>query len=71
MKSTISSTPIVFTMTALPDAERGERVKMFSTFSVTLKRNGTELDALRAEFEAAIKSIAKAHNARFDANHPH
>lgn len=68
-KTIISETPIIITMTALPDDRRGEKVKMFNSFQITVKRNGTDLEDLRSKIERSIKYIAREHNAIFDATH--
>ena len=65
----ISTTPVIVTVTAMPEPERGEREKLQRMFSVNVKRNGSDLDRLTRDIESQIHKLVAEHNARFDAEH--
>lgn len=65
----ISTTPVLVTVTAMPEPQRGEREKLQRMFSVQVKRNGSNLNRLTRDIEAQIQRLIIEHNARFDKEH--
>jgi len=60
---------ITVQLTSHAEAERGETERMAEVFHVEFKRNGQARDAFLRNVAAHIRSLAEAHNAKFDEEH--
>jgi len=61
---------ITVQLTSHSDPSRGETERMAEIFPVEFLRNGEGREELLREIAEAVRGIAKAHNARFEAEHP-
>lgn len=61
---------ITVQLTSHSDSKRGETERMAEVFPVEFKRNGTARDQFLRDVAESIRELAKAHNARFNAEHP-
>jgi len=61
---------ITVQLTSHSDPKRGETERMAEIFQIELKRNGTVRDQFLRDVAESIKALAKAHNAKFKAEHP-
>ena len=61
---------ITVQLTSHSDPSRGETTRQAEVFPVEWKRNGTARDQFLRDVAESIKELAKAHNARFNAEHP-
>ena len=61
---------ITVQLTSHSDPSRGETTRQAAVFPVEWKRNGTARDQFLQDVAESIKELAKAHNARFNAEHP-
>ena len=61
---------ITVQLTSHSDSKRGETERMAEIFQIELKRNGTVRDQFLRDVAESIRELAKAHNARFNAEHP-
>ena len=60
---------ITVQLTSHSDSKRGETERMAEIFQIELKRNGTVRDQFLRDVAESIRELAKAHNARFKAEH--
>ena len=60
---------ITVQLTSHSDSARGENDRLAEIFPIELKRNGTARAKFLRDVADAIRAVAKAHNARFDAEH--
>ena len=60
---------ITVQLTSHSDPSRGETERMAEIFQIELKRNGTVRDQFLRDVAESIRELAKAHNARFKAEH--
>ena len=60
---------ITVQLTSHSDSARGENDRLAEIFPIELKRNGTARDQFLRDVAEAIRAVARAHNARFDAEH--
>lgn len=61
---------ITVQLTSHSDPSRGETTRQAEVFPVEWKRNGTARDQFLRDVAESIRELAKAHNARFNAEHP-
>jgi hypothetical protein len=61
---------ITVQLTSHSDPKRGETERMAEIFQIELKRNGTVRDQFLRDVAESIRALAKAHNAKFKAEHP-
>ena len=61
---------ITVQLTSHSDPSRGETTRQAEVFPVEFKRNGTARDQFLRDVAESIRALAKAHNARFKAEHP-
>ena len=61
---------ITVQLTSHSDPSRGETERMAEIFPVEFKRNGTARAEFLREIADAVRAIARAHNAKFKAEHP-
>lgn len=60
---------ITVQLTSHSDPARGETTRQAEIFFVEFKRNGDERDTFLRAVAESIRALAKAHNARFKAEH--
>ncbi len=61
---------ITVQLTSHSDASRGETERLAEIFPVEFKRNGTARAEFLREIAEAVRAIARAHNAKFEVEHP-
>lgn len=61
---------ITVQLTSHSDPSRGENERLAEIFPVEFKRNGTVRDQFLRDVAESIRALAKAHNAKFKAQHP-
>jgi len=61
---------ITVQLTSHSDPSRGETTRQAEIFPIELKRNGTARDQFLRDVAESIRELAKAHNAKFNAEHP-
>ena len=61
---------ITVQLTSHSDPSRGETERLAQVFPVEFLRNGEGREELLREIADAVRAIARAHNAKFKAEHP-